>query len=71
MYSEYQIPTRAKLVKFLNCNNLPIEHDIVRKKIRQQTLNYPYRQPKHQEYNGAEDNLQQEKGQAPLQSLSA
>ena len=32
--------------------------------MRQQTLDYPYRQPQHQEYDGAEDNLQQERGQA-------
>ena len=32
--------------------------------MRQQTLDYPYRQPQHQEYDGAEDNLQQEREQA-------
>ncbi|KAL0628856.1 hypothetical protein AAY473_002180 [Plecturocebus cupreus] len=39
-----------------------IEHDIVWKKIRQQTLNYTYRKPKHQEDNGAKDNLRKETG---------
>lgn len=60
MYFAYQIPNRAKLVKPPNFKNIPIEHDIVWKKIRQQTLNYSYRKPKHQEDNGAENNLQEE-----------
>lgn len=49
---------RVKLVKLPNFKNSPVEHDIVWKKIRQQTLNYTYRKPKHQEDDGAKDNLQ-------------
>lgn len=51
----------AKFVKLSNFENLPVEHDIVREKTGQQTLNYTYRKPKHQEDDGAKDNLQQEK----------
>ena len=40
-----------------NEKSLPVEHDIIRKKIRQETLNYTYRKPEHQKYNGAKDNL--------------
>lgn len=40
-----------------NKKHLPVEHDIVRKKMRQEALNYTYRKPEHQKYNGAKDNL--------------
>lgn len=62
VYSLHIKSLRVKLIKLPNFKNLPIEHDIIWKKIRQQTLNYPYRQPKHQEDNGAKDNLQEEQG---------
>lgn len=38
--------------------SLPVEHDVVGKKIRQETLNNTYRKPEHQKHNGAKDNLQ-------------
>lgn len=48
------IPKTTKITT----KSLPVEHDIVGKKIRQQTLNYTYRKPEHQKYNGTKDNLQ-------------
>lgn len=62
MCYDCQISNRAKFVKLPKVENLPVEHDIVREKTGQQTLNYTYRKPKHQEDNGAKHNLQGETG---------